>query len=84
MKTTKTTRRRTQSDVKVEGGEGGKKVWKKKRRDVGKETLENGDKNDGQRDKRRRRRRDGKTSAHPLLSLTLSPYYLFSISIFHY
>ena len=52
---------------------------------MGKEALDNDDKNDGQRDRRRRRRRgDGETSAHPLLSLTLSPYSLFSLSISHY
>ena len=53
---------------------------------MGKEALDNDDKNDGQRDRRRRRRRrgDGETSAHPLLSLTLSPYSLFSLSISRY
>ena len=58
--------------------------WKKKRRDVGKEAFDDDDKNNGQRDRRRRRRGDGETSAHPLLSLTLSPYSLFSLSISNY
>ena len=40
---TKTTRRRTQSDVKLEGGKELKYVQKKKRRDVGKEALDNDD-----------------------------------------
>ena len=77
-------RRRTRSDVKLEGGEEEKYGRKKKRRDVGKEALNDDDENDGQRDRRRRRRGDGETSAHPLLSLTLSPYFLFSLSISHY
>ena len=40
---------------------------------MSKEALDEDDENDGQRDRRRRRRGDGETSAHPLLSLTLSP-----------
>ena len=52
--------------------------------DVGKEALDDDDENDCQRDRRRRIREDGKTSAHPLLSLTLSPYSLFSLYISHY
>ena len=52
---------------------------KKKRRDVWKEALDNNDKNNIQRDRRRRRRGDGKTSAQPLLSITLSPYSLFEL-----
>ena len=40
---------------------------------MGKEALDDDDKNDSQRDRRRRIRGDNKTSAHPLLSLTLSP-----------
>ena len=80
----KTMRRRTQSDVKIEGEEEKKYGQKKKRRDAGKEALDDNDKNNCQRDRKRRRRGDGKTSAHPLLSLTLSPYSLFSISISHY
>ena len=44
-----------------------------------KEALENDDKNDGQRDRSRRRRGDGQTSSHTLLSLTLSPYSLFEL-----
>ena len=52
---------------------------------MGKEALDDDDdKNDSQRDRRRRRRGDGETSAHPLLSLTLSPYSLFSLSISNY
>ena len=58
------------------GGEE-ERYGRKKRRDVGKEALDNDNKNDNQRDRRRRRRGDGETSAHPLLSLTLSPYSLF-------
>ena len=54
----KTTRRRTRSDVKLEGGGEAKYGRKKKRRDVGKEALDDNDENDGQRDRRRRRRRD--------------------------
>ena len=48
---------------------------------MGKEALDDDDKNDDRRDKRRRRRGDGETSAHPLLSLTPSPYSLFSLRI---
>ena len=45
---------------------------------MGKEALDDDDnKKYGQRDRRRRRRVDGQNSAHPLLSLTLSPYSLF-------
>ena len=86
MKTkTKTTRKRTRSDVKLEGGEEEKYGRKKKRRDVGKEAFDDdNNKNDGQRDRRRRRRGDGETSAHPVLSLTLFPYSLFSLSVYHY
>ena len=62
---TKTTRKRTRSDVKLEGGEEEKYGRKKKRRDVGKEALDNDDKNYGQRDRMRRRRGDGETYAHP-------------------
>ena len=74
---TKMTRRRTRSDVKLEGWGEEKYGRKKKRRDVGKEVLDDNDENGGQRDRRRRRRGDGDTSAHPLLSLTLSPYSVF-------
>ena len=77
------TMRRTQSDVELEGGEEEKYVRKKKRRDVGKEALDEYEESDGQRD-RRRRRGDGETYDHPLLSLNLSPYSLFSLSISHY
>ena len=80
----KTMRRRTRSDVKIEGGEEEKYCRKKKMMNVGKEALDNCDKNNGQRDRRRRRRGDGETSSHHLLSLTLSTYYLFSLSISHY
>ena len=80
----KTTRRRTRSDVKIEGGEEEKYGRKKRKRDVGKEALNYNDENDDQRDRRRRRRGDGETSAHPLLSITLSPYSLFYISNSHY
>ena len=52
--------------------------------DVGKEALDDDEKNDGQRDRRRRRRGDGETSAYPLLLLTLSTYSIFSLSISHY
>ena len=48
------TRRRTRSDVKLEGGEEEKYGQEKKRRDVGKEVLDDGDENDGQRDRGRR------------------------------
>ena len=62
------TRRRTRSDVKLEGGEEEKYGQKEKRRDVGKEAIDDdGDKNDGQRDRKRRRRGEGETSAHPIL-----------------
>ena len=67
----------TRSDIKLEGGEEEKYGRKKKSRDVGKEALNNDDKNDGQGDRKRRIRGDGKTSDHPLLSLSLSPYSLF-------
>ena len=50
---------------------------------MGKEAIDE-DENDGQRDRRRRRRGDGETSAHNLLSLTLSPYSIFYLSISHY
>ena len=66
------------------GGEEERYGRKKKRRDVGKEALDNDNKNDGQRDRRRRRRGDGETSAYPLLTLTLSLYSLFYLSISHY
>ena len=56
---------------------------KKKRRDVGKEALDDDDEIDGQRDRRRSGRGYGETSTHPLLSLTLSPYSLFSLSVSH-
>ena len=39
---------------------------KKKRRDVGKEVLDDDDENDGQRDRRSRIRGDGETSCHSL------------------
>ena len=68
----------------MRGGEEEKYGRKKKRRDVGKEVLDNDNENTGQRDRMRRRRGDGETSAHPLLSLTLYPYSLFSLSISHY
>ena len=74
----------TQSNVKLEGGGEEKYSWKKKRRNVGTEALDDDRENDGQRDRRRRRRGDSDTSAHPLLSLTLSPYLLFYLSISHY
>ena len=80
----KTTRRRTRSDVKIEVGGEEKCGRKKKRRGVGKDALDDDNENDGQRDKRRRRRGDGETSVRPLLSLTLSSYSLFSLSISHY
>ena len=51
---------------------------------MGKEALDDDNKNDGQRDRRRRRRGEDETSADPLLSLTLSPYSLSSHSISHY
>ena len=70
--------------MKLEGGEEEKYGRKKKRKNVGREALDNDDENDGQRDRRKRRRGDGKTSAHPLLSLTLSPYSIFSLSISNY
>ena len=70
---------------KTRGGGGEKYGRKKKREDVGKEALDDDDdENEGQRDIRRSRRGDVKTSAHPLLSLTLYIYSLFSLSIFHY
>ena len=68
----------------MRGGDNKKNGWKKKMRDVGKEVLDDDDKNDGQRDRRRMRRGYGETSDSPLLSLTLSPYSLFSLSISHY
>ena len=52
----KTTRWRTQSDVKLEGGGEEKYGRKKNRRDAGKEALNDDNINDGQRDRRRRRR----------------------------
>ena len=77
-------KRRTQSDVKLKGGGEEKYGRKKKKRDVGKEAINNDDENNDQRDRRRRRRGDGENSSHPLISLTLSPYSLFSLSISHY
>ena len=70
--------------TRSEGGEEEKYGRKKKRRDVGKDALDDDNENDGQRDRRRRRRGDGETSEHLLLSLTLSPYSIFSLSIYHY
>ena len=81
---TKTTRRRTRSDVKIEGGDEENYGRKKKRRDVGKEALDDDGENYSQRDRMRRRRGDGKTHARPLLSLTFYTYYLFFLSISHY
>ena len=46
---------------------------------MGKEAIDDDDKNDGHRDRRRSRRGDGETSAHPLLSLALSPTLYFSL-----
>ena len=51
---------------------------------MGKEALDDDDETDRNSDRRRRRRGYSKTSAHPLLSPTLSSYFLFSLSISHY
>ena len=80
----KITRRRKRRAVKLEGGKEEKYGRKKKGRDMGKEALGDDDENYGQRDRRRRRRWDSETSSHSLLSLTVSPYSLFSLSVSHY
>ena len=45
-----------QSNVKLEEGGEEKYCWKKKRRDLGKEALDDDNKNDGQRGRRISRR----------------------------
>ena len=95
MKTMKTTKKENENENdeeedskrrKTRGGGGKEEKYgrKNKSRDVGKEALNDNDENYGQRDRMRMRRGDGETPAHPLLSLTLSPYSLISLPIYHY